>query len=583
VLLVFLFCNATAFAQEQVPDATDNTEVIDILQDEGSNTTQVIITADDIAKMKVNKIEDVLNQAPGVSASSTSVAIHGSHKVRVLLDGTPLNDPTSSYGAINLDHISLNSVDKIVIIKDAGGLHYGQDATGGVILIHTKNFGASNNSGQIRVWGGNYDTYHGDMDLMFNRGLWGIGVKGGYERSQGYKINTDSVRIRGGFKVSRRFGEDKTMTLSVDYLTEKMGFSGLPAYPTPHSRQKSGNLTATHATTWKGLVNNLYYNRGEVRNTDFSRNLDQELTVIDYGDSLSYTFPLGPGELSLGAGFRGIMARSSEFGNHQESIIHFFFAQSLKIPRTNLTLRAGARYNINSAFENTLNPELSLSYQTSFLEAIYKISRGTNLPSFQQRYNRSSSTNPNPSLGIEKALNQSLTVNLFPTDWINFHVTLFHNTLEGRISYIRPANYPIGRYENLGKTLYEGVDFGFTYKPIDLIEVSVNYTYLNAMDKDIDHFLTSRSRNSFNAELVFKPTDEFMAAVKADYKSREYNDRYNTTYNPSRILYSLRAEQSFGSIVAFLDISNILDKEYFYVDGLLAPPRIFFLGLKYNF
>jgi iron complex outermembrane receptor protein len=186
-------------------------------------------------------------------------------------------------------------------------------------------------------------------------------------------------------------------------------------------------------------------------------------------------------------------------------------------------------------------------------------------------------------LGLEKAENQSLTINLIPTDNLNFHLTLFHNSLQGRISYVRDANSPIGQYQNLGAAIYEGLDFGFSWKIMEPIELKGNYTYLEAIDKDIDRFLTSQSRNSFNAELVLKPTSQFTAAFKADYQSRQYNDRFNTTFNPSRILSSVRAEQSFGAIVAFLDVSNILDTEYYWVDGLLGPPRVYFLGMKYNF
>ncbi|MDR2349888.1 MAG: TonB-dependent receptor plug domain-containing protein, partial [Deltaproteobacteria bacterium] len=251
--------------EAETPSATETNPA------DENNAGQIVIDSERIARMKVNKVEDVLNQAPGVSASSSSVSVHGSSKVRVFLDGTPLNDPTSSYGAVNLDHISLNSVDRIVIVKDAGGLHYGHDATGGVILIHTKNFAENRNTGQIRLWAGNHDSYRGDADLMFARGPWSLGVKGGYETTRGYKINNDSTRRRGGARVSRSFGENGTASLAVDLLTEETGFSGLPAFPTPHSRQWSRNLALTQGTTWGGYSNNLYFNRGNVKNKDPSR------------------------------------------------------------------------------------------------------------------------------------------------------------------------------------------------------------------------------------------------------------------------------------------------------------------------
>ncbi|RLB87667.1 MAG: TonB-dependent receptor, partial [Deltaproteobacteria bacterium] len=61
------------------------------------HTDSIVITANEIKKMNVRKISDVLNQVPGLKAGDTSVSIRGSYKVKVMLDGRPINDPTSSH------------------------------------------------------------------------------------------------------------------------------------------------------------------------------------------------------------------------------------------------------------------------------------------------------------------------------------------------------------------------------------------------------------------------------------------------------------------------------------------------------
>jgi len=85
--------------------------------------------------MNVRKIADVLNQVPGIKAGDTSVAIRGSYKVKVMLDGRSINDPTSSHGSVKFDLISIETVEKNEIHKGKGALKYGDDASGGVILI----------------------------------------------------------------------------------------------------------------------------------------------------------------------------------------------------------------------------------------------------------------------------------------------------------------------------------------------------------------------------------------------------------------------------------------------------------------
>ena len=92
----------------------------------------IILNAEEIRQLKANKMADLLNHVPGVSAGDSSVSIHGSSKVRVLVDGRPINDPTSSYGAINWSMVDPDRVERIEILRGKGGVRYGQDAGGGV-------------------------------------------------------------------------------------------------------------------------------------------------------------------------------------------------------------------------------------------------------------------------------------------------------------------------------------------------------------------------------------------------------------------------------------------------------------------
>lgn len=67
----------------------------------GDEGDTIVLTAEEIAAMKALKIGDILNNVPGVKAGDSSVSIHGSSKVKVFVDGRPINDPTSSHGGVN--------------------------------------------------------------------------------------------------------------------------------------------------------------------------------------------------------------------------------------------------------------------------------------------------------------------------------------------------------------------------------------------------------------------------------------------------------------------------------------------------
>jgi iron complex outermembrane receptor protein len=97
-----------------------------------------IITAEEIQSMKVTKIADVLKRLPGLRATDSSVSIRGSVKVKVFLDGRPINDRLSHHGGVHFDLVTLEDIATIEIIRGKGALQYGDDASAGVILITTQ-------------------------------------------------------------------------------------------------------------------------------------------------------------------------------------------------------------------------------------------------------------------------------------------------------------------------------------------------------------------------------------------------------------------------------------------------------------
>ena len=543
------------------------------------NADRLVITARDIADMKVNKIADIFNQMPGVSAGSSSVSIHGSYKVKVFLDGAPINDPTSSYSAVNWDHLPIETIERIEILRDSGGLRYGQDASGGVILITSKSIDSW--SGKVKVYGGSQDTGHADFNLGARKGLWGLGFKGGYDRSEGYKLNNDKEKWQGGFKVSYNPSEKRFLSLSADYLEEERGAGGLPGFPTPYARSRNRNYSLGLNAAYDHLGNTMYFNSGEVKSTDPSRNLDKTLKVSELGDDVSYDLKTGEaGTLSLGAGFWYGQASSTDFEQQREHSLYLFASQKFKLG--SWTLNAGARGNFNSAFENALNPEALVSYSADRWNSVLTYSRSTNTPSFQQRYNHSSSTNPNPGLGMEKADNYSLAFNFNPRDDFTLGLTFFYNRLTDRITYVRPVNSGIGQYQNVGKVSYKGGDVAFTWRASEILTFKTSYTYLEARDEDLDKWVTGKARHKGDFEVYIKPTDNFANVLKASYNGPVFSDRDNTEQLASYTLFGLRSEYAFDDWSIFLEVDNILDKTYYYTDGLLAPPRVWILGLNRN-
>jgi Outer membrane cobalamin receptor protein len=544
---------------------------------------RLVITAQDIADMKVNRIADIFNQMPGVTAGTSSVGIHGSYKVKVFLDGTPLNDPTSAT-AVNWSHVAIENIERIEILRDSGGMRYGQDASGGVILITSKALDSSSKgldswSGNIKAYGGNQDTGHLDFNMGTRKGLWSLGFKGAYDRTESYGINNDKEKWQTGLKVSYNQSEKRFISLSADYLEDERGMSGLPDFPTPHFRQRKRNVPLGLTGRYDDWGNTLYYNGGLVENTDISRNLDTTLRVSELGDDLTYDIQTGDsGVLTLGTGFLYGQASSSEFDKQSEHSLYLLAAEKFK--RGAWTLKVGARGNYNSAFENALNPEASVSYTGDRWNSTFSYSRATNTPSFQQRYNHTSSTIPNPSLGMETSDNYSQAFNFEPTDDVSLGLTFFYNNLTDRITYVRLGNSGVSQYQNVGRVTYKGGDLTANWRANEVLTFKISYTYLEAMDEDLNKLVTAKAKHKGDFEIYIKPFDGFSNVLKASYSSPVYTDRNNTNKLPAYTLFGFRSEYSFEKWNIFMEIENLFDKTYLYSDGILAPPRTWIIGVN---
>jgi vitamin B12 transporter len=111
-----------------------------------------VIDQDQIKRSTGKDITQLLNEQVGLVVSGSnsnpgkdkSVYLQGAKNeyTLILLDGIPLNDPSSvSGGAYDLRLISLDQVERIEILKGSQSTLYGSDAIAGVINIITKRGG----------------------------------------------------------------------------------------------------------------------------------------------------------------------------------------------------------------------------------------------------------------------------------------------------------------------------------------------------------------------------------------------------------------------------------------------------------
>jgi len=163
-----------------------------LLTDTIPHTT--VLTRTDIEGSQAIDLASLLATEAGVQLSSngprgtaTSLFVRGAQarQVVVLVDGVPMarHDAT---GQIGIEHLMLDQVDHIEIVRGNASALYGAGAIGGVIQIFTRASASAPSQASVRIEGGSRGLVHGSAQVLQN---WGatqlsLGVSG--ERDKGY-------------------------------------------------------------------------------------------------------------------------------------------------------------------------------------------------------------------------------------------------------------------------------------------------------------------------------------------------------------------------------------------------------------
>lgn len=124
------------------------------------------ITRAEWERQQLTSVIQVLQTLPAVQNAQSGVgqvagvfvAGSASDQVLVLLDGMPLNDPTSPGGAFDFSRIPLSVLEKIEVIPQNEAVRFGFGALGGVILLTTRE---PRSGGLAQV----FVDHQGDRDL----------------------------------------------------------------------------------------------------------------------------------------------------------------------------------------------------------------------------------------------------------------------------------------------------------------------------------------------------------------------------------------------------------------------------------
>ncbi|NLN13964.1 MAG: TonB-dependent receptor, partial [Arcobacter skirrowii] len=459
------------------------------------------ITAEDIEAIKFKTVAEALQTIPGIQVSQsggigqqTSLFLRGmdSKKTLVLIDGIRYNDPSGN-GA-NFEHLMINDIERIEVIKGAQSSIWGADASAGVINIITKS-AKDGTYANINLEAGRYDSKIAKLNVSHKNesfdaklsatrvdtdGFSAMTPKG--EKSKNYEddgYENTTVNLKLGYN----FDDSNRVSTSYEIIDTEVDIDD---FFNKDPNNKDIAKTKTH------LANITYENRNDIALTKFYGNytdIKREYTsstpkykgtIKEYGLNTSIDY-LNSSNLTLGADYKKFENKANIDKEYNNKGI--FISNTNKFFDDKTIFTQALRYDRYSDFENKTTGKIGLKqYIIDDLNISANYGTGYNIPTTFELYDASSG---NINLKPEKTKTYDIGI-----EYKGFSATYFNSKIENLINWewTGPGMFD-GMNKNIeGKSKFKGIELAYKNYVTEDIFLNLNYTRLSAKNKDKEEF-----------------------------------------------------------------------------------------------
>ena len=578
----------------------------------GSSVT--VITRRDLKELGFDFALDAIALAPGVTINSNgpfggeaSVRIRGaeSDQTLVLIDGVPVNDPSSPGGGFNFARLDTENIERVEVLKGPQSTFWGTDAVGGVVSVITKRQ-QQPSGGSVFAGYGSFDTLRGGASFghAHEQGDFRVGVT--RTRSAGIsKADRDDGNVeddayqsqvfsgRGGIRLPADIRLDASV-LRTDAESEFDGRSrnaqGEWVFGDADLLSKTSELAAnvrlSVPTIGDRFEHALFVGYSEIERENFS---DGAESFTAEGDRRSYRYQ---GTYALDS--RNVLAfgaeREETSSNGEEGSLDGAFVFYEAKPFQALVLTAGLRSDDHARFgsETTArlagswHPTDSLTLRASWGEGF----KAPTLDQVSQPYRHFCGVDEGTETGRAPVL-QASTSEAFDlgVEWqarngtIDAGATYFDQRTIDLIDY----NLSSCLFENLDEVESRGIEIYGRYRANSWLTLSVNYAYIDARSGAGER-LQRLPRHSVDLTFRIRPEGRFTGTVLVRHNGEELDtlseDRSLAAWTRVDVAGSY---QLAGRLELFGRVENLFDADYQQVSGYGTPGLSGWLGLRLQY
>jgi len=596
------------FAEETLQDITvvSATKTTQNLKDVTSNVD--VITAKDIEERGFTTVAEALDSLVGISftqngglGQSTSVYVRGmdSKRTLVLIDGIRYNDVTSLNGA-PFEHLMIDNILQIEVIKGAQSGVWGADASAGVINIITKD-AKQGTHGSVHAEKGSFNTNKYGVTISKTIEDFYVKMAHNVVKSDGFSAQTkdgadlDTLEDDGYkntttvFNVGYALNETNKIDIShtiIDANGDYDTFGNPDGIATHTTNDTFSSINFNHVDSFNEL--NVYAKRSTFDRTytapDFTgvvKTTPYKGKVEEFG--LNSTIPYASTDfLVVGAEYKKFKQADSiqkDFENKGFFITNSNTFKGFLGGETILT--ESVRYDTYSNFEDKTTFKIGLKHTHEAIEGFStSLNYGTayNVPSLYQLYS---------PYGLDT---------LSPETTTSFDVTLAYKDL--KISYFNTKiddmidfDSATFKYANIaGTSKISGLEASYQKELFSDFLLSVNYTRLLKAQDQEGNDLKRRATDTVKLAVDYYGITDLHLGLDAQYVGSRTDVKFNPDFSKSDVETGKYTVLNFTAnytvtqeLEVYAKIVNLTDEEYQNVYGYATSPRAFYAGIRAKF
>ena len=604
-----------------IADENDNIENIIVtgtysaVEQAQITSSAIVVERDALLALSAHSVVDALRQVPSLWVESqggpgglTSIVMRGaeSNHTLVLVDGVQLNDPTNTRGgSVDLNHINMQSIKRIEIIRGAQSSIYGSDALAGVIHIITIEPGSATEVNAFATIGS--DDYY----------TYGAGISGSVDRL-GYSFKAQKKDAGEPLKGSTAENTDVVAKLNWLSETHQVDFSyryfdgdnttypeqsGGPEFAQSEELDNSDYLNQQAAINWlwqitpqwNSRISSTWFNREDDyqspgivpyssvpangAKTDFSRTSttwvntigDQDLLWLNVGLETKKEQGFSDGYLDVGF----MLPTTFDLDRRIDSA----FINVNSVVTEGLLLQGSVRHDDAQGFDADQSMQLGVRYQlTDNLSFLLNRGEGFKLPSF---FALGHTLVGNPDLQPET----SVTLE-FGVEWQSKQITASANYFDNE--YRNLVDFDAELFTNVNRASVDisGVDGQVQWQSLDKkwhVNGQFNYSEIDAPNP-----LNGRPKMTLGSALGYRPD----VTLGYNLVALWVDERYTTTLYTGdvqqqtldsymRLDANLQYEYDANWQLS-MQLTNITDSDYQDDIGFAANGPAFYLGVSYS-